>query len=92
MSLTQKKFFQHIFAASGGTQKGIAFEKLLCGLVLLTRGNNDEKIKCKISLHICSEETFLLFFITSHLEPSNDIISNFQFCLICTPMSQERMF
>ncbi|XP_076059243.1 ubiquitin specific protease 32 isoform X2 [Oratosquilla oratoria] len=34
-----------IFVACGGTAKGIAFKDLLCSLVLLTRGNNDEKIK-----------------------------------------------
>ena len=39
--------FQHIFSASGGTQKGIAFKELLCGLVLLTRGKEEEKIKCQ---------------------------------------------
>jgi len=38
---------QHIFTACGGTQKGIALKELLCGLVLLTRGREDEKIKCK---------------------------------------------
>lgn len=38
---------QHIFAASGGTPKGIAFKELICGLVLLTRGKQEEKIKCK---------------------------------------------
>lgn len=39
--------FQYIYAACGGTQKGIAFRDLLCGLVLLTRGLKEDKIKCK---------------------------------------------
>ncbi|KAK4322970.1 hypothetical protein Pmani_006294 [Petrolisthes manimaculis] len=34
-----------IFLACGGTTKGITFKDLLCSLVLLTRGNRDEKIK-----------------------------------------------
>lgn len=38
---------QLIFLACGGTVKGITFKDLLCSLVLLTRGNRDEKIKCE---------------------------------------------
>ncbi|XP_027228164.1 ubiquitin carboxyl-terminal hydrolase 32 isoform X2 [Penaeus vannamei] len=34
-----------IFVACGGSAKGIAFKDLLCSLVLLTRGNREEKIK-----------------------------------------------
>lgn len=34
-----------LYTACGGTQKGIAFRELLCGLILLTRGLPDEKIK-----------------------------------------------
>lgn len=34
-----------LFAACGGTAKGIAFKELVCGLVLLTKGTLDEKIK-----------------------------------------------
>lgn len=34
-----------LYGACGGTQRGIAFKELLCGLVLLTRGTQDEKIK-----------------------------------------------
>jgi ubiquitin carboxyl-terminal hydrolase 6/32 len=34
-----------LFNACGGTQKGIAFKELVCGLVLLTRGTKDEKIR-----------------------------------------------
>ncbi|XP_034237598.1 ubiquitin carboxyl-terminal hydrolase 32 isoform X2 [Thrips palmi] len=51
---------EHIFAASGGTQKGIAFEKLLCGLVLLTRGNKDEKIKFLFNLYSNESGTYVL--------------------------------
>lgn len=38
---------QQIYTAFGGTNKGITFRDLLCGLVLLTRGTREEKIKCK---------------------------------------------
>lgn len=34
-----------LYTACGGLQKGIAFKELLCGLILLTRGHPDEKIK-----------------------------------------------
>lgn len=34
-----------LFTACGGTSKGIAFKELVCGLVLLTKGTLDEKIK-----------------------------------------------
>ncbi|XP_068211640.1 ubiquitin carboxyl-terminal hydrolase 32 isoform X1 [Palaemon carinicauda] len=34
-----------IFVACGGTVKGITFKDLLCSLVLLTRGNREEKVK-----------------------------------------------
>lgn len=34
-----------LYAACGGTQKGISFKDLLCGLVLITKGTDDEKIK-----------------------------------------------
>ena len=39
--------FQLIYSGFGGTNKGITFRDLLCGLVLLTRGTREEKIKCK---------------------------------------------
>lgn len=39
------KVAEHIYAAFGGTNKGITFRDLLCGLVLLTRGTREEKIK-----------------------------------------------
>nr|CAD7570560.1 unnamed protein product [Timema californicum] len=34
-----------IFTACGGTQKGITLKDVICGLVLLTRGKEDEKLK-----------------------------------------------
>lgn len=34
-----------LYVACGGTSKGIPFKELLCGLVLLTKGTPDEKIK-----------------------------------------------
>ncbi|XP_042906047.1 ubiquitin carboxyl-terminal hydrolase 32 isoform X2 [Parasteatoda tepidariorum] len=39
------KLAEYIFQACGGTSKGISFKDLLCGLVLLTRGEEPEKIK-----------------------------------------------
>lgn len=36
---------ENIFRAFGGTQKGLGFKDLISGLVLLTRGNPEEKIK-----------------------------------------------
>ena len=38
---------QHIFIVIGGTNKGLSFRDLVCGLVLLTRGTREEKIKCE---------------------------------------------
>ncbi|XP_063695674.1 ubiquitin carboxyl-terminal hydrolase 32 isoform X2 [Culicoides brevitarsis] len=43
-----------LFAACGGTAKGIAFKELVCGLVLLTKGTLDEKIKFLWTLY-CNE-------------------------------------
>lgn len=34
-----------LYTACGGTQRGIAFKELICGLVLLTKGTQDEKIR-----------------------------------------------
>lgn len=34
-----------LYNACGGTQKGIGFKELFCGLVLLTKGTQDEKIR-----------------------------------------------
>jgi len=35
-----------MFAALGGTQRGIGFRDLICGLVVLTKGDIEEKVKC----------------------------------------------
>lgn len=34
-----------LYLACGGTQRGIALKELVCGLVLITKGTHDEKIK-----------------------------------------------
>ncbi|EDO39905.1 predicted protein [Nematostella vectensis] len=39
------KVCEQIYGAIGGTGKGVTFRDLLCGLVLLTRGTREEKIK-----------------------------------------------
>lgn len=44
------KLAEHIYHTFGGTSKGINFKDLLCGLVLLTRTKQDEKIKFIFSL------------------------------------------
>jgi len=38
--------------ACGGTPKGISFKDLVCGLVLLTLGTDEEKYKCKWFKHV----------------------------------------
>ena len=40
--------FQQMYLAFGGTAKGLSFKDLTCGLVLLTRGRQEEKMKCKL--------------------------------------------
>ncbi|KAL0267099.1 UNVERIFIED_CONTAM: hypothetical protein PYX00_009454 [Menopon gallinae] len=40
-----------IYTSCGGTSKGIAFKDLICGLVLLTRGTQEEKIKFLFGLY-----------------------------------------
>ncbi|XP_063220318.1 ubiquitin carboxyl-terminal hydrolase 32 isoform X2 [Bacillus rossius redtenbacheri] len=42
---------EQIYSACGGTQKGIGFKDLVCGLVLLTRGTEDEKLKFIFGLY-----------------------------------------
>lgn len=42
---TPEKLTDWIFYACGGTSKGINFKDLLSALVLLTKGNQDEKIR-----------------------------------------------
>ena len=36
----------------GGSQKGLSFRDLLCGLAVLTKGELEEKIKCMF-LYMC---------------------------------------
>jgi ubiquitin carboxyl-terminal hydrolase 6/32 len=36
-----------MFKGFGGLNKGLTFKELLCGLVVLTKGTREEKIKCK---------------------------------------------
>uniref|UniRef100_A0A224Z2Y2 Ubiquitin carboxyl-terminal hydrolase 32 n=1 Tax=Rhipicephalus zambeziensis TaxID=60191 RepID=A0A224Z2Y2_9ACAR len=45
------KLAEHIFQACGGTSKGITFKDLLCGLVLLTRGTREERIRFIFNLY-----------------------------------------
>uniref|UniRef100_W4VR89 ubiquitinyl hydrolase 1 n=1 Tax=Corethrella appendiculata TaxID=1370023 RepID=W4VR89_9DIPT len=49
-----------LFNACGGTPKGIAFKELLCGLVLLTKGTQDEKIKFLWTLYSNDSGTHIL--------------------------------
>src|SRR5688572_13105735 len=42
--------FQCIFDACGGSGKGIAYKDVVTGLVLLTKGSVEEKIRCKLML------------------------------------------
>uniref|UniRef100_A0A1B6CHY2 ubiquitinyl hydrolase 1 n=1 Tax=Clastoptera arizonana TaxID=38151 RepID=A0A1B6CHY2_9HEMI len=50
---------EYIYAACGGTPKGIAFRELLCGLVLLTRGVEEEKIKFLFSLYANENSAYI---------------------------------
>uniref|UniRef100_A0A1L8DSS4 ubiquitinyl hydrolase 1 n=1 Tax=Nyssomyia neivai TaxID=330878 RepID=A0A1L8DSS4_9DIPT len=43
-----------LYIACGGTQKGICFKELICGLVLLAKGSQEEKIRFLFSLY-CNE-------------------------------------
>ena len=42
----------------GGSQKGISFRDLLCGLVVLTKGELEEKIKCMTLLSYQQKSCF----------------------------------
>ncbi|CAB3376870.1 Hypothetical predicted protein [Cloeon dipterum] len=50
---------EHIFLACGGTSKGITFSNLLCGLVLLTKGREEEKIKFLFGLYSNENGTYI---------------------------------
>ncbi|XP_075983851.1 ubiquitin specific protease 32 isoform X2 [Anticarsia gemmatalis] len=41
-----------LYQACGGTKRGIAFRELLCGVVVLTKGNIEEKIKFLWTLYV----------------------------------------
>ncbi|CAH4028089.1 unnamed protein product [Pieris brassicae] len=41
-----------LYQACGGTKRGIAFKDLLCGVVVLTKGNIEEKIKFLWTLYV----------------------------------------
>ncbi|XP_063389066.1 LOW QUALITY PROTEIN: ubiquitin carboxyl-terminal hydrolase 32, partial [Cydia fagiglandana] len=41
-----------LYQACGGTKRGIAFKELLCGIVVLTKGNIEEKIKFLWTLYV----------------------------------------
>ncbi|XP_058060610.1 ubiquitin carboxyl-terminal hydrolase 32 [Anopheles bellator] len=49
-----------LYSACGGSAKGIAFKELLCGLVLLTKGTQDEKIKFLWTLYCHESGTHIL--------------------------------
>ncbi|XP_075159626.1 ubiquitin specific protease 32 isoform X2 [Haematobia irritans] len=49
-----------LYAACGGTSKGISFKDLLCGLVLITKGSEDEKIKFLWNLYCNDSGTYIL--------------------------------
>ncbi|KAK6636372.1 hypothetical protein RUM43_010032 [Polyplax serrata] len=42
-----------LYSSCGGTSKGITFKDLICGLILLTRGTQEEKIKFLFGLYSC---------------------------------------
>ncbi|XP_060533981.1 ubiquitin carboxyl-terminal hydrolase 32 isoform X2 [Cylas formicarius] len=47
---------QRLYVACGGTQRGIGLRDLICGLVLLTKGTQDEKIKFLWTLY-CNDSS-----------------------------------
>ncbi|KAG8233419.1 hypothetical protein J437_LFUL013413, partial [Ladona fulva] len=51
---------EYIYTACGGTQKGIALKDLLCGLVLLTRGKEEEKVKFLFCLYCNENGSFVI--------------------------------
>lgn len=58
----------------GGSQKGISFRDLLCGLVVLTKGELEEKIKCMLSQlypisSLCTLETLVSLVYTESFLP-----------------------
>ncbi|XP_065362386.1 ubiquitin carboxyl-terminal hydrolase 32 isoform X2 [Calliphora vicina] len=49
-----------LYTACGGTSKGISLKDLLCGLVLITRGTEDEKTKFLWNLYCNDNGTYIL--------------------------------
>ncbi|XP_030372424.1 ubiquitin carboxyl-terminal hydrolase 32 isoform X2 [Scaptodrosophila lebanonensis] len=49
-----------LYAACGGTQRGISFKDLLCGLVLITRGTPEEKTKFLWNLYCNDAGTYII--------------------------------
>ncbi|XP_046807837.1 ubiquitin carboxyl-terminal hydrolase 32 isoform X1 [Lucilia cuprina] len=49
-----------LYTACGGTTKGISFKDLLCGLVLITRGTEEEKTKFLWNLYCNDNGTYIL--------------------------------
>ncbi|KQS44270.1 ubiquitin carboxyl-terminal hydrolase 32 isoform X1 [Drosophila erecta] len=54
------KIVDMLYAACGGTQRGISFNDLLCGLVLITRGTQAEKTKFLWNLYCNDAGTFII--------------------------------
>lgn len=51
---------EYIYSACGGSQKGIALKELLCGLVLLTRGQEEEKLRFLFGLYSNESGTYVV--------------------------------
>ncbi|GAB0091632.1 ubiquitin carboxyl-terminal hydrolase 32 [Sergentomyia squamirostris] len=49
-----------LYVACGGTQKGISFKELICGLVLLAKGTQEEKIRFLFNLYCNESGTHIL--------------------------------
>ncbi|XP_059216867.1 ubiquitin carboxyl-terminal hydrolase 32 isoform X1 [Stomoxys calcitrans] len=49
-----------LYTACGGTSKGISFKDLLCGLVLITKGTEEEKTKFLWNLYCNDSGTYIL--------------------------------
>ena len=46
LPLSSTSFLQAIYAAFGGSGKGLQYRDLVCGLALLVHGTRQEKAKC----------------------------------------------
>ncbi|XP_062130524.1 ubiquitin carboxyl-terminal hydrolase 32 isoform X4 [Drosophila sulfurigaster albostrigata] len=54
------KITDMLYAACGGTQRGISFKDLLCGLVLITGGTQEEKTKFLWNLYCNDAGTYII--------------------------------